>query len=215
MSRFALACLAGLLAGPVLPPEGSHAAPAEATQGESAPAAGNIVLITVDSLRADRLDPYTGKSELTPAIGALAARGVMFTRAYTASPSTTAASASILTGLYPSRHGLRHDLGGHLDDGVVTIALRLQTAGFHTGAVAGSARVDSDRGLDRGFDSYSRRTGSWTRPRPPGRSFSGSTSTTPISITRRPSPSGSGSGRSRTRGRWPTSMPASRRSSTA
>jgi arylsulfatase A-like enzyme len=146
-----MAALLGMMIALTLPAQNR---PVNGSPEAQAPTRRNIILITVDSLRIDRLDPYTGKSELTPAIGELAARGVIFTRAYTASPSTAAATASILTGLYPIRHGLRDDLGGHLEEAVVPIARQLQAAGMHTGAVAGSVKVDSDRGLDSGFDSY-------------------------------------------------------------
>src|SRR2546425_77072 len=65
----------------------------------------NVLVITVESLRSDHLGCYTGGRKSTPAIDALAARGVRFIRAYTASPSTAPAVSTLLTGLYPVRHG--------------------------------------------------------------------------------------------------------------
>ncbi len=114
----------------------------------------HIILITVESLRTDRLGCYGGASNLTPEIDRLAARGVRFERAYTASPSTVPAVASILTGLEPPRHGLRDDLGGRLRDGVATVASILRDDGYRTGAVVSTSYLDSDRGLDRGFSFY-------------------------------------------------------------
>ena len=114
-----------------------------------------IVLITVDSLRADRVGAYApGKPTTTPALDLLAATGVRFERAYAASVSTAPSAASILTGLLPAQHGLRDDLGGHLAPGVRTIADRLRAAGWATTAVVGTDRFDSTRGLGAGFDRY-------------------------------------------------------------
>jgi arylsulfatase A-like enzyme len=114
----------------------------------------NILVLTIDSLRADRLGCYTGGARATAGIDALAAQGVRFTRAYTASVSTAPANASILTGVYPVRHGIRHDLGGRLADTVTPLAQRLRDRGYATAAVVGSFHLDSERGLDRGFDHY-------------------------------------------------------------
>jgi arylsulfatase A-like enzyme len=112
-------------------------------------------LITVESLRTDHVGCYAPREpSLTPTIDALAARGVRFERAYAASPSTAPSVATALTGLYPVRHGLRDDLGGRIGEGVPTLASLLQEAGYHTGAVVGTSHLDSDRGLDRGFELY-------------------------------------------------------------
>ena len=126
----------------------------------AAPAAGpaptrpNIVLITVDSLRWDRLGCYTGGRKSTPAIDSLAARGIRFTRAYAASPSTAASTATILTGLYPIRHGVRDDVSGRVRDEVPVLAELLKKAGFSTAGVIGTGRLDGTTGLNRGFDAY-------------------------------------------------------------
>jgi choline-sulfatase len=117
------------------------AAPAAPPAASATPP--DILVLTIDSLRADRLGCYTGGAHATPGIDALAAQGVRFTRAYTASVSTTPANASVLTGLYPARHGLRHDLGGRLDDAVTPLAQRLRDRGYATAAVVGSFHLDS------------------------------------------------------------------------
>ncbi|MCZ6697219.1 MAG: sulfatase, partial [Acidobacteria bacterium] len=115
----------------------------------------NIILITVESLRVDRVGCYTGdESSLTPSIDLLAERGTRFERAYTASPSTVPAVASLMTGLNPRGHGLHDDIGGRIREGVPTVASVLKEAGYRTGAVIATTLLDSDRGLDRGFDLY-------------------------------------------------------------
>ncbi|HEV8202348.1 MAG TPA: sulfatase [Candidatus Polarisedimenticolia bacterium] len=130
---------------------------AAAAGAPAAPARPNIILITIDSLRSDRLfQPEGGQHDL-PKLEALAKQGIRFDHAYAASPSTAPSNASVLTGLDPSHHGVRHDLegaGGRLADGVVPLAERLRQAGYETLAVIGSHFLDSDTRLDRGFDVY-------------------------------------------------------------
>jgi arylsulfatase A-like enzyme len=123
-------------------------------QAATATDRGPVILLTIDSLRADHLGCYTGGARATPVIDLLAARGTRFERVYATSPSTVPSTASVLTGLLPSRHGLRHDLGGRLDPEAATLAERLRASGYATAAVVGSFRLDSDRGLDRGFETY-------------------------------------------------------------
>jgi choline-sulfatase len=114
----------------------------------------NLLLLTVESLRADHLGCYAGSGRSTPGIDALAARGIRFERVYAASPSTAPSIATILTGLLPAHHGLRHDGAAWLRSDVPTLATLLSRAGYRTGAVVGSFHLDSDRGLDRGFSLY-------------------------------------------------------------
>jgi arylsulfatase A-like enzyme len=119
-----------------------------------APAGRDLILITVESLRADRLGCYGGPPASTPAIDSLARRGLRFSRAYAASPSTAPSVASLMTGLDPARHGLRHDLGGRLAADVETLASRLRAAGYESAAVVGSFHLDSRTGLERGFGDF-------------------------------------------------------------
>ncbi len=138
---------------------GGAARAADTPAPVSAPAAASgrqgIVLFTIDSLRADHVGCYApGNAGVTPAIDLLAATGVRFERAYTASVSTTPSAASILTGVLPSAHGLRDDLSGRMRSGIPTVADRLRAAGWSTAAVVGTERVDSVRGLASGFDLY-------------------------------------------------------------
>jgi arylsulfatase A-like enzyme len=113
-----------------------------------------IVLVTIDSLRADRLGCYGGGAHATPGLDALAAVGVRFQRAYATSASTVPSTASLLTGLFPSRLGVRHDLGGRLAEGVSTVASQLRSAGWSTVAVVGTDHLDTTSGLNRGFDRF-------------------------------------------------------------
>jgi arylsulfatase A-like enzyme len=130
----------------------ASAGPARSAPAQPAPR--SILLITVESLRPDHLGCYAGEGRATPSIDALAARGVRFETAYAASTSTVPSVASLLTGLYPSRHGLRHDLGGRLKDRIPTLGGTLSKAGYRTGAVVGTFHLDSDRGLNAGFALY-------------------------------------------------------------
>lgn len=122
--------------------------------GASAAAPANgVVLITIDTLRADRVGAYGWRAARTPAIDALAARGVRADRAYATAPITLVSHASLLTGLNPPRHGARHN-GLRLLPSVPTLAELLRARGFATGAFVAAFPLDRRFGLDRGFDTY-------------------------------------------------------------
>jgi arylsulfatase A-like enzyme/Flp pilus assembly protein TadD len=114
----------------------------------------NILLVTIDTLRADRVGAYGNRSGLTPTLDALAARGVRFTHAWSHAPITLPAHASILTGLTPPRHGVRNNGAFRLGDAPVTLGVALQRAGYRTGAFVGAFVLDARFGLNRGFDEY-------------------------------------------------------------
>ncbi|HET8948486.1 MAG TPA: sulfatase-like hydrolase/transferase, partial [Candidatus Polarisedimenticolia bacterium] len=117
----------------------------------------NLVVISIDSLRRDRVFPPADGRHDMPKLEGLAEKAVRFDRAYAASPSTAPSNASLLTGLDPVHHGVRHDLdgvGARLADGVVTLADRLRQAGYETLGVVGTDRLNSDTRLNRGFDRY-------------------------------------------------------------
>jgi arylsulfatase A-like enzyme len=162
--RVALLCMAlGLFAAalataaPAAAAAAKQVAPAPVTpKPNTAAAAGkpNIVLVTIDCLRQDRVFGAAQDKRALPSLERLAARAFRFDRAYAASPSIAPSHGSLLTGLDPAHHGLRHDLGARLDAGVTTLADRLRKAGYETLAVIGSDFLDSDRRLDRGFDRY-------------------------------------------------------------
>jgi choline-sulfatase len=108
----------------------------------------NIVLVTIDTLRADRV-----QRGLTPTLDALGASGLRFSHARTAVPLTLPSHTTIMTGLLPSEHGVRQN-GERLAPTVPTLATRLQAAGYRTGAFVGAYVLDNRFGLARGFDRY-------------------------------------------------------------
>jgi arylsulfatase A-like enzyme/Tfp pilus assembly protein PilF len=114
----------------------------------------NVLLITLDTTRADRLGCYEYSPALTPALDALAAEGVLFERAYTPAPLTLPSHASMMTGLYPPEHGLLANGRGRLDDTIPTLAEIFRDAGYDTAAFIGSFVLDSKFGLERGFREY-------------------------------------------------------------
>lgn len=114
----------------------------------------NVLLVTIDTLRADHLSCYGSKAVATPAIDAVAARGVRFERAFSQVPLTPPSHASILTGAYPQVHQVR-DMGGFtLDPDVPTLATVLKDAGYDTAAFVGAAVLNRHYAMDRGFDTY-------------------------------------------------------------
>lgn len=114
----------------------------------------NIVLITIDTLRADHLGCYGDRSARTPNLDALAARGTRFAQAVTAVPLTLPSHASILTGTYPPAHGVR-DMGGFVLGALPpTLATVLARAGFRAAAFVGSFSLDHQFGLNQGFETY-------------------------------------------------------------
>jgi arylsulfatase A-like enzyme/Tfp pilus assembly protein PilF len=113
----------------------------------------NVLLITLDTTRADRLGSYGHAGAKTPRLDALAGEGIRFARAYAPAPLTLPAHATILSGLYPAAHGVRNN-GRELDPKVRTLAEILKGHGFATAAFVSSFSVDSRFGLGRGFDVY-------------------------------------------------------------
>jgi arylsulfatase A-like enzyme/Tfp pilus assembly protein PilF len=117
-------------------------------------ASGNLLLVTVDTLRADRLGAYGYDAIETPHVDRLAAEGVRFDRAYTTAPTTLPAHLSLLTGMTPRRHGIRENGGGTLRSSAVTLAERFRDAGFATGGFVGAYVLDARFGVAQGFDVY-------------------------------------------------------------
>ena len=116
--------------------------------------APNVVLITIDTLRADHLGCYGYKQIKTPNIDGLAADGVRFERAFTVVPVTLPSHSSMLTGTYPMLSGMHDFSGNKLSPLQPTLASVLKQAGYQTGAVIASAVLDSRFGLNQGFDFY-------------------------------------------------------------
>lgn len=117
-------------------------------------AAWNVLLITMDTTRADRIGCYGYENAKTPQIDALAAGGVRFARAYSPVPLTLPSHSSILTGKYPYAHHVRNNGSYHLPPDQVTLAEILKGKGLATSAFVASFTLDSRFGLDQGFDVY-------------------------------------------------------------
>jgi arylsulfatase A-like enzyme len=115
--------------------------------------ASSFLLVTIDTLRADRVGAYGDASARTPAMDGLAGRGVRFTSAFAVAPITLPSHASIMTGRYPAGHGARHN-GMRVDPDVPTLADALSRAGFATGAFVGAFPLDRRFGLSTGFEAY-------------------------------------------------------------
>jgi arylsulfatase A-like enzyme/Flp pilus assembly protein TadD len=115
--------------------------------------ARNVVLITIDTLRADHVGAYGYRRARTPALDALAARGARFDRAFSAAPITLVSHASILTGLYPPGHGAR-DNGMRMNLETPTLAETLAHQGFSTAAFVAAFPLDRRFGLIKGFQTY-------------------------------------------------------------
>ncbi len=148
----AVVAIAGIAVSPVLP----WLAPLNAgTPGPaSKPARPNLLLITLDTTRADRIAPW-GPGGVTPTLDALAAESLVATHAYAPAPLTFPSHTSMLTGLYPFAHGVRNNDLYHLDGSAPTVARILQAAGYRTEAIVAASVLRATTGLDLGFERYS------------------------------------------------------------
>jgi len=117
-------------------------------------AARNVVLVTIDTLRTDRISCYGSDRLDTPNIDRFAEEGVRFTNAATTVPFTLPAHSSILTGLYPPGHGVRENVGYTIDGRVPTLAEVLSNAGWATAGFVSAFVLDGRWGVGRGFDHY-------------------------------------------------------------
>ena len=125
----------------------------EAVRTPTRAQAASLLLITIDTLRADRIGAYGDASARTPAMDGLAARGAMFMHAYATAPITLTSHASMMTGRYPAGHGGRHN-GIRIDLTVPTLAERLGGKGFATAAFVAAFPLDRRFGLIKGFQTY-------------------------------------------------------------
>jgi arylsulfatase A-like enzyme/Tfp pilus assembly protein PilF len=120
----------------------------------SAPLSGPIVVISIDTLRSDRLPVYGYNKVRTPAISALAADGVVFERAYSHAPQTLPAHASLLSGRLPFETGVRDNIGFNVDKDVRLLPQMLRDRGFATGGVVSSYVLRKETGIAGGFDFF-------------------------------------------------------------
>ena len=126
------------------------------TKPEAPPprAASDVVLVTIDTWRADAAG-FAGNTKVaTPFLDSLAARGVVFTNAHAQNVITLPSHVNILTGLNPYQHGVRENAGYVLDEKTNTLAERLHALGYATGAFVAAFPLDRRYGLGQGFDVY-------------------------------------------------------------
>ena len=117
-------------------------------------AAPNIVLVVLDTLRADRTSAYGYARDTTPHLAELARRGVLFEEAHSTASWTWPSTASILTGLLPEEHGVEDAASSFLSEGLDTLAEALQRAGYTTAAWSGSPLIVPDKRFDQGFEFF-------------------------------------------------------------
>jgi arylsulfatase A-like enzyme/Tfp pilus assembly protein PilF len=113
----------------------------------------SVLLVSIDTLRADHVGAYGATHAETPQLDALAQSGVLFEQAFAPVPLTLPSHATLLTGLEPPRHGVRHNGIYRLGE-AETLAERLADAGYRTGAFVGSFVLAAGTGLSQGFDRY-------------------------------------------------------------
>jgi arylsulfatase A-like enzyme len=143
----ATACAAVLLSAAC-----GRGAPSSSGTPHAASRRPSILLVTLDTTRADAIGP-DAKGVETPAFDALAARGRRFTQAYATVPETLPSHTSMMTGLYPAGHGV-HENGRRLSDETPLLAERLHGAGYRTAAFVSTFTLARRFGLARGFDIY-------------------------------------------------------------
>jgi arylsulfatase A-like enzyme len=119
----------------------------------SAPVPGPVILISIDTLRADHLPAYGYRAIKTPAIDSLASDGVVFERAYTHSAQTLPSHAAMMTGRLPFENGVRDD-DGTLGADERPLAQMLRERGYATGGIVSSGLLRRTTGLGRGFDFF-------------------------------------------------------------
>ncbi len=117
-------------------------------------AAAPVVIVSIDTLRADHLPAYGYQAVATPHIDALRRESVLFENAYTHCPLTLPSHTSLLTGLLPPEHGVRNNIGYRLDPKHATLAGLLKARGYSTGAALSAYVLRRTTGLDAGFDFY-------------------------------------------------------------
>ncbi len=148
-----VAAIGALVAIGAVLPTGSPAAP-QATSIAPAVAPQNLLLITLDTFRADRIAPW-GAGGLAPTLDALAAESLVARNAYAVAPLTFPSHSSMLTGLYPFAHGVRDNDLYRLDPSAPSVARELHDAGYRTEAIVAASVLRSGTGLDLGFERYS------------------------------------------------------------
>lgn len=120
----------------------------------AAAASPNLLIVTIDTLRADRVSAYGFAAGTTPAMDAVAREGILFEDAVVHAPQTRPSHASLFTGRLPFEHGIRDNFSKPLDANTPTLASILKQRGYATGGFIGAYPVSRDSGLQRGFDVF-------------------------------------------------------------
>ena len=120
-----------------------------------APRVRNVLIVSLDTVRADRLPAYGFRNIVTPALDRLAEEGTVFEAAFAAVPLTLPSHATLFTGLNPPRTGVRDNAGAPLDDRIETLAEIMKAQGVRTGAFVAASVLGRGRGVAQGFDTYS------------------------------------------------------------
>ncbi|HTI36305.1 MAG TPA: sulfatase-like hydrolase/transferase [Vicinamibacterales bacterium] len=114
----------------------------------------NLVVVTLDTTRADRIGAYGGENAGTPTFDQLADQGVLFGHATTAAPLTLPAHSTLFTGRFPPEHGVRDNGGYFLNASETTLAETMKARGYATGGFIAAYVLDSKWGINQGFDTY-------------------------------------------------------------
>ncbi|MEM6796950.1 MAG: sulfatase, partial [Acidobacteriota bacterium] len=159
-AALAAACLLGACAEKPVPQPAARPAPVERQ-------ARPLLLVTLDTTRADFLQPYGADHVATPTLLRLAREGVLFEQTLAVAPITLVAHTSLLTGLYPPRHGVRNNGIHRADPSLETLPETLGRAGYRSAAFVSASVLEKRYGLDQGFEHYDDdlSTGTDRRPR--------------------------------------------------
>ena len=114
----------------------------------------SVLLVSIDTLRADHVGSYGYRAAATPVIDALAARGLRFEQAETVTPLTLPAHTSLLSGTFPAFNGVRDNGSFYVGDEITTLAEVLKAHGYRTGGFVGAYVLDHRWGIAQGFDRY-------------------------------------------------------------
>ena len=155
--RVRRALVVAVAAAALLAPGCGESSPSTSPAAGGAPGAGratSVLLVTLDTTRADHLGAYGDAQAQTPVLDGLAARGLVFERAWSPAPLTLPSHASILTGLYPVEHGARNNTFYRVGDECLLLSEVLAARGWTTGAFVGSVILARKYGLAQGFATY-------------------------------------------------------------
>jgi len=154
VSRARVAAIVGLVAALLAGGAIVYRATTTGATADAGPVRQNILLITLDTTRADHLGSYGSSRARTRYLDRLAAEGVRFEWAFSPAPITLPAHASVFTGLYPFEHGVRNNGNFYLAETTPTLATVLAAAGYRTAAFVSTFVLDRRYGLARGFETY-------------------------------------------------------------